>query len=95
MATARTRSKAARKRPPEQGRKHAAFARSRAHILASTVELMAQVGPSATVEQVAAHAASHTGQYLRPLLEADGAADAPHVSPPQDSTRQDRVTARD
>jgi excinuclease ABC subunit A len=55
-----------------------------------------EVVAAGTPEQVAAHAASHTGHYLRPLLEADGAADAPqHVSPPQDSMRQDRVTARD
>ena len=69
MATARTRSKTARKRPPEQGRKHAAFARSRAHILASTVELMAQVGPSATVEQVAAHAKMLAHTKLPPLTK--------------------------
>ena len=56
MVKARTRSKTVRKLPPEQGRKRAAFARSRARILASTVELLAQVGPSATFEQIATHA---------------------------------------
>ena len=71
MATARTRSKTARKRPPEQGRKHAAFARSRAHILASSVELMAQVGPSATVEQVAAHAGVATSTLYQHFTDRE------------------------
>ena len=71
MAKARTRTAAARKRPPEQGRKHAAFARSRAHILASTVELMAQVGPSATVEQVAAHAGVATSTLYQHFTDRE------------------------
>jgi len=71
MAKSRTRTAAARKRPPEQGRKHAAFARSRAHILASTVELMAQVGPSATVEQVAAHAGVATSTLYQHFTDRE------------------------
>ena len=71
MATARTRTIAARKRPPQQGRKHAAFARSRAHILASTVELLAQVGPSATVEQVAAHAGVATSTLYQHFADRE------------------------
>lgn len=51
-----TRSRTARRPPPEQGRKRAAVARSRARILASTVELLAQVGPNAAFEQIAKHA---------------------------------------
>ena len=71
MATARTRTVASRKRPPQQGRKHAAFARSRAHILASTVDLMAQVGPSATVEQVAAHAGVATSTLYQHFTDRE------------------------
>ena len=56
MATTRPRAKATRKKPPEQGRKHAAFARTRTHILNATMELLGDVGPGATIEQVAAHA---------------------------------------
>jgi AcrR family transcriptional regulator len=56
MAASRPRAKTSRKKPPEQGRKHAAFARTRAHILNATIELLGGIGPSATIEQVAAHA---------------------------------------
>lgn len=66
-----TRSKKAQKPPPERGRKRAAFARSRARILASTVELLAQVGQSATFEQVATHAGVATSTLYQHFTDGE------------------------
>jgi AcrR family transcriptional regulator len=65
------RSNVARKLPPEHGRKRAAFARSRAHILLSTVEVLANLGPSATVEQVAAHAGVATSTLYQHFADRE------------------------
>jgi len=80
MVNARKRSKAARRLPPERGRKHAAFARSRAHILSATGELLAQVGPSATMEQVAAHAGVATTTLYQHFTDRDALFTAALVS---------------
>ena len=71
MVKAVSRSKAARRPSPEQGRKRAAFARSRARILASTVELLAQAGKSPTFEQVAAHAGVATSTLYQHFADRE------------------------
>lgn len=71
MTKPSARPKTVRRLPPDQGRKRAAFARSRARILASTVELLAQVGQSATFEQVATHAGVATSTLYQHFTDGE------------------------